>query len=386
MKTHSIRAVASTIACAAVATIATQVAQAAMPTRAALEPVALACQPSGDVLRFAPRPASRWTKKLEIEHQLPVRDMGTAQDDGPVIQQPTGGYVSTWLRAELTETYDQVEGGKVQRFVRVYDDLAGGGKANLVMQGSEQQQQLAEQHSVTFSPLHKRAVAFTWIEAEQGFARMYDSLDGEESLLAEVDFDTAFARLLGGREIALGESWTVPAEVARTLLAPGGTLALEPKVVRQFPRTHKIGVGGDLAEVLQSTVGPVKATFASVRDVDGVRCGVVEIELHVTGKADRVDVARAFVPENERREPAKLKSCNIEVTVKGRGQLLWDLERAHFKSFHFDGDETVSVAMSSQILNEGEVLTTMHQTSSFDGKLKVDFTAAEAPAPEAGKQ
>lgn len=334
-------------------------------------------------LRFAPSEGTVLSKQLSIQHELQLVMITSARDDMAGVPDGSSGWVSTWEKATFLDQYLKVANGRPELFQRTYSDLGSGGEANIVFPGPKKSRASKEQ-TVLFSSLHQRVVDFTWIEGEKDWARAYTKLEGEESLLGNVDADMDLLAALPPGPVKIGDSWDVPVGEINSFLAPGGVLALEPKKTMLFSRTMKIGVGGDVAELLGGAEGKIRATYKEDRTVDGAVCAVIKIEIEARSKTERTHTYRLLSSSVEKSDLGRLRNCDVTYMVRGEGEVLWDLAAGHFRSWAFDGDEHVVVRVDKSVVDGETDRIVITQNSEFNGKFKLSLTAGPPPAMEEG--
>lgn len=339
---------------------------------------------AGETLRYAPREGLVLEKKLTVGHELELVGMGASRDGSPMVQDGTTGWVSSWEKVVMIDDYKKMGAGRADLLVRTFDDLAAGGKATVVFPGANKSG-VNEQQNAAFSSLQKRAIAFTWVESEQGWSRAYDRLEGDEALLAGLEQDADLAAAVPARAVKVGDTWDVAPAAARSFLAPGGALSLDPKKTLPFARTMRTGVGGDLGELLAGATGTIQATYKEDRKVDGVDCAVVEVRIDLQNKLDRTPVFARFAPESDQRDPARLRGCDFTYQVQGKGELLWDLAAGHFRSWEFNGDERFSITVIKHVVDEATTRAIVSQQSDFKGQLKLSLVASAPAAQDAKK-
>jgi hypothetical protein len=349
-------------------------------------PCGWAPRESGEELRFAAREGTVLIKSLSSGHELAVDELSLARDDGPPVRDEAGGWVSSWQKVSSRDEHVHVEGGRPLVLERTWLDVAAGGQIDVARVGSSPNRE----KSVSASPLQGRSVVLTWVEPEREWSRAWKAIDADEAWLAGVRGDMDMLALLPPRAVREGESWEVPTSALRDVLAPGGDLTLAPRGSGPFGRTMELGAGGDLADVLGETIeGSARATFTGVREADGVRLGVIALELEIASERDRSQAYLAATPAAERREASELVSASVRYRLQGRGELLWDLDAAHMRSFTLSGPETVELSVEKRWTNVPEPFR-VRQTSRFSGTYQMELVARppepDPPEPPAAKE
>lgn len=347
--------------------------------------ITLAAVAAADTLQWGPAPQTVRKKTLEVHHYLDLAKTYRSTGDGPTIDEQLSGQLSTWERVVFVDRYDDVSAGRVGRFVRRYHEASSGGTANLAMPGPAGRMRPVKQTDTCATTMVGRDVRFTWVPKDQVYARLWERLDGPEDFLLGVDYDADVAAVLPPREVAVGDTWTVPAERAVSFLAPGGWRYFEPAKATQFSRTHKVGAGGEVAALLAAPTGKIEAKYEGKRSINGREYGVIRVELDVTSSADRREAFESVVPAEEAKDPRRLSSCVVETRYQGVGEVLWDLEARHLHHFQLKGNERVVLRLEKQVVDEADQAAALKQVSELEGTFELQLTdALPDPEPDAG--
>lgn len=321
-------------------------------------------------LRFAPAPGVL-VRNLHIGHELTLEAMGQVRDGGPFQAERLSSWVSSWLKVTAEDQLLAVEGGRPTRFVRTYTDLGGGGKLTLRPEGSPKQR---EEDAVLVSPLRERSVDFQWVPEEGDWGRSWSRVHAEEEWLAEIHGDMDLLALLPAGEVAEGDTWDVPIEAVRSLLAPGGNHLITPRTPNVFSRTIEVGVGGDFSEVLgDQLAGRLTARLAGVANEQGVRLARVELRIEgLQSIRDRTELWRTSMPREERREEARLVSVLLEYSLDAEGELVWDLDAGHARSLQLSGRERFVSNLAKDLPVDGG-LARIDAQATFGGTLSLSY-------------
>jgi hypothetical protein len=211
--------------------------------------------------------------------------------------------------------------GRPQSLVRTYEELGG-------VQTFETAEQEAERPQS--SELEGLAVRFTWDEDEQVYERSFEDDEGDDELLEPLLEDMDMRAFLPEDDVDEGDSWELAPEVFRNVNRPGGVDLVDESGERNSEMDEQMDENLD---------GTIEATFAGVREEDGVRIGVLEIS---------IDVATQGEEELETDDGATVLRT-AELSYELEGELWWDLDGGSLLSFELDGD----VGMTST--NEAEV-------------------------------
>ncbi len=320
---------------------------------------------AGETLRFQVEEGTRLAKTVTTNHELSVGEVGSTREGGPLMRDNVGGWITSGNRLVVLDDYLSVGEGRPLHFRRTFRNVEGHARVNIT--GSRGR---IEERVNTQCPLKGQVVAFSWIEDEQEYARTYDHLIDDESLLIEVRGDMDLMALLPAGEVELGSAWALDPAAMRDVFAPGGNLSTTPVEAGYFPRIYEVGVGGDLADVLgPDLAGSARATLSGVRTEEGRRLAEVDLEFTLASERDRTRAYQEGMPGEERREASSLRRVLISWSFNGTGVLLWDLEGGHAASLRIEGHETVSAEVfKSSAVGAGEMMD-ISQRSTYSGQL-----------------
>jgi hypothetical protein len=181
-----------------------------------------------------------------------------------------------------------------------------------------------------------------------------------------------------------GDAWEVDLKEFARVLAPGGNLQLTPSGGNLFGRLMEVGVGGDFADYYEPLGGTVRATYKGTRSEsvgqgDGsaqVQVGVVALELNLASSADRTQLYRMAMPEDERRENSRLENVTVEYSLAGTGELTWDLAAGHFHALKLEGQEGY-VASIHKTRFDGREQHKITSQSRYSGPLVFEITCRD---------
>jgi hypothetical protein len=345
---------------------------------------ALAATPSahaGDRLQFKPAAGTKAHKVFRAGHELRIDDNGMIQGDLPYVSDGTAGWISSTHRVEFLDHYVKVEGGKPLEFTRQIRDCVISAKANITRPNG----MVLTEQAPCASPLRRQKVRFTWAERLKDWARCYVDIDGEEPWLEQLNGDFEFLALLPAGDVEVGSQWTLPAEVLRSVLAPGGNHKITPATSNLFGRLVELGVAGDFADALGADLsGTVTATYRGQRKesegegdaAKSYNVAVVEFELNLASAVDRTLLYVTAMPEQERREPARVDEVPVEYTLIGTATLLWDMDAGRAHSFKLQGQESyLSTVAKTRFDGRGSMV--IRQMGRYSGPLTVEVTVRD---------
>jgi hypothetical protein len=339
--------------------------------------------PARERIRFEASAGSVFLKNIYLAHELAVESMGQSIDGGPFRAERIAGTVSSWHKVTVEDQVLEAADGRPTRLRRTFTDMGGGGKLRV---GPANGPVGREEDAVLTSPLTHRAVDYLWVPDEGSWSRCYADQEADEEWIAGLDGDFDMLALLPPGEVAVGESWTLPPDSVRALLAPGGNHLVTPRTRNVFSRTIEVGVGGDFSEILgQELAGVVTARLAEVREEGGARLARIELAIEgLHGVADRTELWRISMPLEEKREKARLIGAFLEHTLDATGELVWDLSAGHARSLELNGRQRFVTTLSKDLAG-AQGPRRMEAQSTFAGTLSVSFSVEERAAPEGGK-
>ncbi|MCC7014211.1 MAG: hypothetical protein IT454_16755 [Planctomycetes bacterium] len=338
---------------------------------------------AGDQLVFDVAAGSKVHKRIKAVHELRIDDMGVIDGDLPYVSDKSGGWVSATMNLQYVDEYARVAQNRPLEFVRTIREAQSQAKANVTRSTG----QVLEEGSRSSSPLRKQNIRFTWIDAENDWARSYERIDAEEPWLAPLRGEFELLALLPKGEVAVGDTWQVPVEALVSVLAPGGNLQLVPSGENLFGRLTELGVGGDFADFFVPAGGSIEATYKGRREVGDdsagprVSVGVVELQINVVSSTDRAALYRMAMPQEERREVARLDGVPFEYTLIGTAELLWDFAHKRAHSLRVAGQEGFSVTVQKTRF-DGREEHRFAQQSRYSGPLTYEVTFSDGAALE----
>lgn len=274
---------------------------------------------------------------------------------------------------EIGDEFAKVEGGKATQLVRSFAKISSSGEftMNNPMMGGEQNNTVSAK-----SELEGKTVVFDWDEAASDFKKTFRPEGPEEKLLEGLVEDIDFKAFLPSKaEVAVDDSWSVEVEAMKTVLLPGGNLALKPEKADETGGEMNM-FGDNPADAFGDLEGEVKATYKGSRDVDGTSCGVIALEFKVKSAQDMSDkVAEAMEKQNQQGVEISVDHMDVVLSLEGEGELLWDLQAGHVHSFSMSAKVKNQIDMGMQI-GMGEKNMEMERKMDMSGnyELKVGVT------------
>jgi hypothetical protein len=343
---------------------------------AALSSTSLALATDAERLEFAPPEGLRINKTFVLRHSLVVvEDQLLGKDYEQMSQDQLELESGLWMA--LNDTFQKVDGGRPTVFRRRFENVHLEAQAAMPSPTGPKTDLLQ-----ATSPLTDKSVIFTWIDEDGEYGRYYDVLDGVEEVLPRIAVDMNLAFLVPGREVAVGEQWSIPPAATRDLFGFGGDLPLD--FTRDadilLARSLMFGVGGSLWHAYDAPPqGKVTAVFQEVRTIAGRRMAAVKLSVDLTIDVDQTELARATRNAIEITGGIEVDRAGLKIGLKGDGELLWDLERNVPHKLELVCEENVETTRET---HRGDLpvlhAVTPSQRLRLVGALRVDLAASLA--------
>jgi hypothetical protein len=233
----------------------------------------------------------------------------------------------------VTDALNKVADGRPTELVRTFDELT---QENTDSAGEK------ESSSTYESPLAGRKVRFTWdADAERYDVEAADDGELDEELAAWLAEDLDLRLVLPAKEIEPGDEWELDPKLYLAFMWPSGLLDFHPE--DQEPDE------GDRApsrQTIEHLAGSGTARLEEVREEDGVRVAVIQVEFELTTGSE------STLPAIEDERPEV--KIEVEIERKVKGTILWDLEHGHAHSAALECDASRLTTESGTISGEGE--------------------------------
>jgi len=165
--------------------------------------------------------------------------------------------------------------------------------------------------------------------------------------------------------VAADDSWKIPAEAVKALLAPGGDLKLRPEGDMQEMTGMEQFSPSDIVGSLE---GEFQAVYSGVREEGGKRVGVVKLKVEAQSAQDLSDKASEMSEKMAESLPVKMNITAFDGEFKydSEGELLWDLETGLPHSLSLSGEMRMILDISMSVETpDGE--QSMEQSLTFAG-------------------
>jgi hypothetical protein len=224
----------------------------------------------------------------------------------------------------VLDEYRAVADGRPKELLRSFETLEEHEVNHRSMPGSEPE----DTDETRESELVGHTLRFAWNEESESYDVTWVGEAGDEELLAGLEEDMDMRALLPGGPVSAGDTWELECKAVLGAMPPGGRLGFPEDDEDEF----------DFEEAFEGTAG---ATYAGIREEDGVRLAVIEIELE--GKAETTKEE-----EGATQEFVLAVECDYE--------LLWDLAAGHARSLEVTGGIGAAILISSKVEVEGQVV------------------------------
>ncbi|MBM3977629.1 MAG: hypothetical protein FJ299_11645 [Planctomycetes bacterium] len=330
----------------------------------------------GGELGFHPADGTSLTKKFNSEFTLRLADLSAnamgQEIDPAMMGDPQVTLVGT-QELTLTDDFVKVGRGRPLELTRLFDSLAGKMSFEASAQGDSQSDEKELK-----SDLAGKKVTYKWDDKDSKYAIAWaEGHDGDEKLLEDLQEDMDLRFLIGDGTHEAGESWEVASNKLGDLLFPGSSFKLnsgdedaDSEEFDQFLEELDIDEEEMIAKLFQ---GSVKATFAGLKDVDGMQLAEISIEAEISSSNDFADLVGRAIEKMMEKEGAdlsqkpELEQVLLDLSFKGTGTLMWDAKAGHAHSFEIAGEGTATLSVAASIDMEGQSMA-MKGSVEFEGE------------------
>lgn len=339
------------------------------PAAAPAERIAFTPEP-GTAIRYA------WTAEHDLRSESITMAIGAQRATAPVEID-----IDTRARLDCVDEVRAVEDGRPVEFRRRYETATRRGEMSFP-ENPKEPSRLIERNA----RIEDASVVFTWVADEDGYGRYFDAREGHESDLPLLAADVGLLGFLPEGEVEPGASWDVPAAALQDAFGFGGRMQFRDPgdVDEMFLRTLKAGVGDELVEVFEKEPeGGARVTFEGIREEAGTRLAVLHFETDLELSLDKTEFARKNQMRRERIDRVEHLGAELDVRLVGEGELLWDLDAGHARSFDYRGDETISIGLRFRLPSDPDEFE-REQVMALRGALHLELGTEKAeviPAP-----
>lgn len=313
----------------------------AWTTLAAL-PLLAAMAPWVAGLAFAPAADTTVTRQHTFQLDFELGDISVVVDGQDFSEMIPGDFEATVdSKVEMRDTFVSSGGGRALELIRTFVSI----EAEVEAMGESQEMDDADK-------MVGKSVRFQWNEDDGDYDVSYHECEGDEDDLDSLSADMDLSVLLPGREVAAGDTWTVPTDKLRTLL-------MLDKLTDSVP-DDEMGqiVAAELFPQFDSMLESFKVSceYKGEREVDGRSVGVIAVDLLGEGLVDLESVIVAAIESQNAGMDIDLSVNTAELTIgmTGKGELLWDLKAGLLRSFDLSADLEIGGSLSLDADAAGE--------------------------------
>lgn len=327
-------------------------------TTAALAfPLLLAFSPAPvETIKFSPKAGTAVTKSFVTTTELELDDADIRMGGNPMPIEGMEMNQKAVQSVTVTDEYGDTADGRMAKLTRTYDAIGMESDTDMVM-GMQQ-----SMSGAGTSGLEGKTVVFQWNEEEDEYdTKFKEGEKGDAKLLEELTFGMDLVGLLPAEEIEVGASYDIEPGALEELLAPGGNMGVEMEMDGAqggMPGMDQ-GQTGDLSHFFQEALdGSATGKLKEVRDSEGVRLAVIELNFDVLAVADLTeamgDMGGGELPPGM---DISVDRMEMEMTYVGKGEMLWNLTAGHVHSIKMEGDITINMDMAMTMNGEMEMTT-----------------------------
>ncbi|HTF89521.1 MAG TPA: hypothetical protein VK843_14000 [Planctomycetota bacterium] len=320
-------------------------------------PLLLALSPRADEISFHPKDGSKLTKQFTITGEIELGDV-TLDVAGQDVTGELPSDVSAGFEVSLKilDDYVKVEGGKPLELLRQFVQFNGSYHA------MEESESTDDMHDID-----TKVVRFKWNEDKQVYDITVADDDTPPEQLRVMGVDMDLRSLLPAKSVSQGDAWDVDGKQLAAALIPGIDLGNLPDLETLMEdETDPESVLG--LEIIKSEFIPqleklrdackTTATYTGQREIDGRTLAAIRIKLDVAGSIDMLGFMRIAMKEGAEldEDDYDIEAAALEVTFRGEGELLWDIEAGIAHGFDFSAKLELAAKLAMSISGDGETV------------------------------
>lgn len=316
---------------------------------------------SSTELVFVPEAGSTLTTTFERVLELELQDTElTLSLDGEEQEDTEAPDIELAIRETesiaFTDEFEKVSGGRVIRLSRSFDKL-GTLSAEILTDVDGQDY---ETETPGKSELEATSVAFVWDEEAEEYSVRFadDDEDLDSALLEGLEASADLSWFLPEAEVEEGDQWEIDVTAFSKMASPSGDL----KIVREGEEDSEDDFREQFAEHLEGGLG---GELQELRSVEGRELAVIR----VTGELETY-VEEEHATDGEGGEGTSTE--RFKFTFEVEGELLWDVEAKHARSFQLSGEVKMTMESHEAYSGDGHSLD-FTSTQVFGGTVKYDI-------------
>lgn len=325
--------------------------------------LALASQPldspTAIEIRWAPKAGVRLHRVVETKHLLAAELQSQGRGEQQVVSQRKFE-LRTTQNLDVTDTIIEVgpeRPSRLRRFYQTSDFVA------FTDMGSESGKSMLRKLKGA-SSLALKSVLFTWVPEDGEYGRYYDDIEGVEEILPGLNGDLSKSSLLPRHPVELGGSWELDPSVMRDVFDCGGLtdMALANNVGGPAYRTMRMGVGFNIEQLFAGTVsGKATGRLMGVEENEaGRKIALMQLEFDVAVEREMKDEVAGGMAKIEQAAGVVLDSAMVNLTLKGKGLVKWDIDGGHLSSIEeLKADERIETTLvKARKVNDNQIVDT----------------------------
>jgi hypothetical protein len=341
-------------------------------------PVLLAFTLAPSRVAFAPAEGSTAVKAFKSTVELPLDNMSMTMNGQENPMMPKMDMSITMKRnVGVTDEYVKVRENAPATLRRTFDELSNDVSLSMQMDMGGGNDNSQDHDIPAASELEGKTVVFTWNPDTSEYTKAFDPAEENGDLLKDLDEDMDLRCLLPKDEVKEGDEWQIDVKKLVSILAPGGNLSLKPEDV-DSDMMGGMGMGGDMSDYLSELMeGDATGKFLGMREVDGKKLAAIRISVDISSSNDMTEKVLAMMKEMDLPEQAKnmdIDHLDIEFSLKGEGELLWNLDAGRAQSFELSGPTQMTYDIGLGIEVPGQGNMDIEQTMEMSGTMNLSAT------------
>lgn len=326
-------------------------------------------------ISFAPKAGTSVTKTFTTVTEMELEDAEVLMGGQPAPIGEAEMAMEATQTITVTDTYGAMADGNLTKLSRTFDAIGMETEMDMTMGMSQ------EMSGEGSSPLEGKTVDFTWNEKDgEHDVAFAEGEEGEPEALEGLDIEMDLTGLLPTEDVSVGESYEIDTMALAQILAPGGDLSLEMEMDGAAGGGPVPGADpgqmGDFSAFFEDVLdGDATGKLKEVRDADGTRVAVIEIEFDVSASADLTEMVAESLQNNEELPPGvsmDVDRMEMAMTYEGKGELLWNLDGGHVHSLEMEADVTTEMDMGMTINGEMEISMDMAMAGKVMSKVTTE--------------
>lgn len=288
---------------------------------------------AGTELAFKPAEATKLSKEFTINLDFALDDLivsmnGEEMDPAMMGLDLDEAQAQVSMTVNFNDVYVGMSGNKTTELKRTFESGTAEYEAGDGESGNESMDELEGQ-----------VIVFKWNE-EKGQYDLTDE-DGEEvdedmQMMAE---DADLRIFLPKSEVEEGDSWSVKGKDLLGVFVPG--VNIDKAMARADEEAAKEGdvpfTPSDFLNFMEE-LGEIECTYQGTKEVNGRVLQVIALKPMIEKTIDLTDVLTEIIDEASGGAQEFDLSVELILEGEGSGELLWDAEAGHFRSYKLDMD------------------------------------------------